>query len=154
MHPLTWWILFILAGIWAQRFVAGVDFLAPGLIICLQEGKIKHALWLALVLILLQEGMGGLAFGAGILWYGALTVFFFIGRWLFESKNLLFILIIGAGMGVWHFFLVQMMASLQDMVASPGPLFMESVLQAVVFSVQWVFVHSLYKRWVRHEHAL
>ncbi|MEW5774053.1 MAG: hypothetical protein AB1916_11085 [Thermodesulfobacteriota bacterium] len=151
VHPLLFWLVFILAGIWAQRFAPGVDCLAPALIVCLQQRRASATFWLAAAFIVLQEGMGSLAFGFLILWYAGLLLLYLVGRWLFESRNLLFIFIIGAFLGVWRFFLVRMMASLQDMVADQDRLALECALQAVLFTLEWGLLFFIYKRCVRHD---
>lgn len=154
MHPFLWWFLFTVAAIWAQRFVPGIDFLAPGIIICLQLDRPRQAFWLALIWILLQEGMGSMSFGAGLLWYGAMVLLYFLGRWLFESRNLLFIFFIGLCIGAWHFILIQLMAKLEGMVVAAEPLAWESLLQAAVFTLEWGIVYSAYKRILPDERAL
>jgi hypothetical protein len=151
VHPFLFWIGFILVGIWAQRFVPGADFFAPALIVCLQQRRVSTAIWLAGLFIVLQEGMGSLAFGSLILWYAGLMVVYLVGRWLFESRNLLFIFIIGVFLGVWRFILVRMMASLQDMVPDQDQLYLECAIQAVLFTLEWGVLFLLYKRNVRHD---
>jgi hypothetical protein len=151
VHPFLFWLAFILAGIWAQRFAPGVDFLAPALIVCLQQRRVSTTAWLAAAFIVLQEGMGSLAFGALILWYSGLLLVYLVGRWLFESRNLLFIFIIGLFLGVWRYILVQMMSSLQDLVPDQGRLALECAFQAVLFTLEWGLLFLLYKRHIRHD---
>jgi hypothetical protein len=67
-----WWAGFAAVGIWAEAFVPGVDFLAPGLVFSLQTEGRARALTLALAWVLLQEGMGSQHFGASVIWYWAL----------------------------------------------------------------------------------
>lgn len=151
LHPLAFWTAFILAGIWMQHFAPGVDFLAPALIVCLQQRRTTAAAWLGLLFIVLQEGMGSLAFGTLILWYAGLLVFYLVGRWLFESRNLLFIFVIGVGLSLWRFVLVRMMADLQGLTPARTQLIMECMAQAVVFALEWGLLYTLYKRLVRHD---
>ena len=151
VHPFPFWIAFIVLGVWAQQFLPGVDFFAPGLIVCLQQRRVSATAWLAAAFIVLQEGMGSLAFGTLILWYAGLLAVYLVGRWLFESRNLLFIFIIGVFLGVWRFILVRMMASLQDMVPDQGRLATECAIQAVLFTLEWGVLFLLYKRNVRHD---
>jgi hypothetical protein len=68
MRRIVWWMGFTACGIWAQSHVPGVDFLVPGLILSLQVEKASQTVWLGLVWLLLQEGMGSLPFGFGLLW--------------------------------------------------------------------------------------
>jgi len=141
---LTFWSLFTLAGLWMQSFMPGVDFLAPGLILSLQEEKPRATVVLGLIWLLLQEGSGSLAFGTVVLWYGVLTALFFFGHWLFEAKNFLFMIILGACLGVLHFGLMNVMTQLQDWRVQPGRVLLESVVQAVVFPVQWGLAYIIY----------
>jgi hypothetical protein len=154
MHPFIWWFLFTIAAIWAQSFLPGVDFLAPAIIVCLQLERPKQALWLTAAFIVLQEGMGTLAFGAGILWYGVLIILYFIGRWLFESKNLLFVFFIGVSLGAWHFALVRLMGKLESRPLDMTPLAWESMMQAAIFTLEWGLIYSAYKKVLPDERTL
>lgn len=151
VHPFLFWSAFTLAGVWLQRFAPGADLLAPALIVCLQQRRVTATAWLAAAFIVLQEGAGSLAFGSLILWYGGLLAVYLVGRWLFESRNLLFIFIIGLFLGVWRLVLVRMMASLQNLTPDLGRLAMEGALQAGFFTLEWGLLFLLYKRCVRHD---
>ena len=133
----SFWGLFTLSGIWLQSFLPGVDFLAPGLILCLQEERLRNTAILGVLWLLIQEGTGSLAFGTGILWYGALVGLFFLGHWFFEGRNFFFMMLLGACLGVLHFGLTHVMAYLQDWLVAPGRVLMEGVLQAVIFPLEW-----------------
>jgi hypothetical protein len=154
MRIFIWWLLFTIAAIWAQSFMPGIDFLAPAIIVCLQMERLKQAIWLTVAFILLQEGMGTLAFGAGLLWYGALIILYFIGRWLFESKNILFVFFIGISLGVWHFILLKIMGQLENLPIATDPLLRESALQVAVFTIEWGIIYSIYKRLQPDERTL
>jgi hypothetical protein len=143
---ITFWTLFTLSGLWLQNFMPGVDFLAPGLILCLQEEKPRITVMLAAVWLLLQEGMGSLAFGSMVLWYGVLAALFFFGHWLFEAKNFVFMMILGASLGALHFGIMHVMPYLQEWRVLPGRVFMESVSQAVIFPVQWGLLYVIYNQ--------
>ena len=140
----VFWMMFTLFGLWLQSFLPGVDFLAPGLILSLQEERPRTTVLLGVTWLLLQEGTGSLAFGTVVLWYGVLTGLFFFGHWLFEAKNFVFMVILGLCLGVLHFGLMQVMAQLQDWRVAPGRALMEGVLQAVVFPVQWGLVYIIH----------
>lgn len=146
MRPYIHWLIFVIAAIWAQRFLPGIDFMISAVIVCLQLERLKQALWLTAVFIILQEGMGSLSFGAGVLWYGMLYLLYFIGRWLFESKNMLFVFFIGISLGAWHFMLVQIMGELENVPVLVMPLIRESALQAAIFTLEWGVIYSLFKR--------
>jgi len=138
-----WWSYFTVAAIWIQVWIPGVDILIIGLFVSLYEERPTQTLWLALIWLLVQEGTSGLAFGSGILWYAALFAMYAVGRWLFQVKNVFFIGLCGALMGIWHYILVVMMASLQDYATARDSLFVESALQALMFPVVWYIVYKL-----------
>lgn len=141
---IAFWSLFTLGGVWLQSFMPGVDFLAPGLILSLQEEKVRATLGMAVLWMLVQEGTGSLAFGTVILWYGVLAALFFFGHWLFEAKNFVFMVILGACLGVLHFGLMHVMTYLQEWRMQPGRVLLESVIQAVVFPVEWGLIFITY----------
>ena len=140
---MLFWLGFTVACIWLQHFIQGVDFLVVGLILLLQEGRWPKTLWLALLWILIQDGGGNLAFGPALLWYAGVAALFHAGRWLFEAENVLFILLLGLSLGVWHLGLVWLMASLQDVVVSGPALLRESLVQALVVLPVWLAAHKL-----------
>jgi len=141
---LLWWVCVVIAGIMAQRQVPGVDFLAAGFVLALQEERWTKSLWFALAAILIQEGDGSLAFGSGLIWYGALAAMYFFGHYLFEAKNFLFMIILGACQGAMHILLSLMMASLQDWSVAPERLWLEAIVQAVVFPMEWGLLYIIY----------
>ncbi len=138
-----YWLGFTVACIWLQHFIQGVDFLVVGLILLLQEGRWPKTLWLALLWILIQDGSGNLAFGPALLWYAGAVALFHAGRWLFEAENILFILLLGLSLGVWHLGLVWLMASLQDVIVSGSTLLRESFVQALIILPGWLAAHKL-----------
>lgn len=140
---ILWWTIFTLLGIWLQSLLPGVDILIVGLLVSLQEERFTQTLWLLLVWMLIQEGASGLAFGSGILWYALLFVFYGIGRWLFQVRNIFFIGLLGALLGIWHYCLVSMMAALQDYRVASDRLFVESALQAALFPLLWFVVYTI-----------
>lgn len=141
---ITFWAGFTVFGLWMQSFLPGVDFLAPGLILCLQEEKVRDTAILGVAWLLLQEGTGSLAFGTAILWYGALVSLFLFGHWFFEGRNFFFMTILGCCLGVLHFGLTHVMASLQDWLVAPGRVLLESMLQALVFPLEWGLVYIIH----------
>ncbi|WP_461209660.1 hypothetical protein [Desulfocurvus sp. DL9XJH121] len=145
MHPVTFWLIYTIAGVWAQMVLPGVDFFAPAVVVCLQERRLRQLCWLLPLWIMIQEGAGNIPFGSMILWYAGLSAVFVIGRWLFESRNVVFVLIIGMVMGGWRFVLVQLMAGLQGLEVGEHALFVESVQQAVLFPLIWALAFNLYR---------
>jgi hypothetical protein len=148
MRLLLWWVLFTMAGVWLQSFVPGVDFLIPGIVICLQERLLVWGGWLALLWILLQEGTGSLAFGASLLWYGGLFGFYIGLRCYFESGNIVFIILLSALLSVWHFIVGVGLTSLQDIEISRTVLFNESLFQFIAFPAVWLAGSMLYRKYV------
>jgi hypothetical protein len=136
--------VFTLGGLWLQSFMPGVDFLAPGLILSLQEEKPRTSLIMGVIWLMLQEGTGSLAFGTVVLWYGVLAAIFFLGHWLFEAKNFLFVVILGVCLGVLHFGLMNVMTQLQDWRVPAGRVFLESIVQTAVFPVEWGLLYIIY----------
>ena len=146
MNParILFWIFFTLGGVWLESVIPGVDFLAPGLILAMQEETWSVPIWLGLAWLFVQEGTGSLAFGAGLLWYGGLAGLYFFGHWLFEARNFLFKFIVGLCLGVMHFVLVNLMALLLDWTVPMERLLMESVLQALIFPVEWGLIYLIH----------
>lgn len=138
-----WWLGFTVAALFAQSLFTGVDFLVVGLVISLQEKRWAQTIWLVLVFTMIQEGAGSLAFGASILWYGAVLGLFLVGRWLLEPRSLTFIMILGAGLGAWHYGLIKWMVFLQDFEVSSRVLFWEGLVQAMVFPPAWGLAYRL-----------
>lgn len=134
---ILWWMTFIIAGIWGQMVFPGVDILAAGLVLSLQEKRIQQTIWLFLACIIIQEGSGSLAFGYSLLWYAGVFFLFFVGRWLFEAKNLLFILLLGLCLGLLHGGLALTLAALQNYKLQPEVLLREGSLQALIFPIAW-----------------
>lgn len=144
MLAALWWSGFTVAGIWGQSFIPGVDLLAAGLVVSLQEQTRTRTFWLAVAWIVLQEGVGSLAFGYGILWYSALALIFFVGRWLFEARSILFIALIGISLGVLHFAFTLVLTSLEDLTLPLDRLLWESLAQVLVFPAGWWAADRLY----------
>lgn len=145
MNPsnILWWTAFIVCGIWAQYFVRGVDVLMVGLVISLQEDRLQQTFWLLGCLVLIQEGTGSLSFGSSLLWYAMLIALYAVGRWLFQARNLFFMALLGASMGLWHYLLVNIMAPLQEYQVAHDRLFFESMIQALIFPVAWALASEL-----------
>jgi hypothetical protein len=150
VHAFLWWLAYTVAAVWIQRALPGLDAFGPAVVILLQERRLRQLLWLLPCWILLQEGMGSAPFGTMILWYAGLVVFFVLGRWLFESRNVLFVFFIGVFMGGWHFLLLSGMAVLQGLALDPQRLAWDSVQQAVAFPLGWAALYTLYVRQVRN----
>ncbi len=138
LSNLSWWILFFIFGIWAQFFVPGVDFLVVGVMLALQEGRWPQTLWVLLFAVLIQEGQGSLAFGSSLLWYAAAIVLFRGGRWLFQARNVFFMMLLGACLGVIHLAIMRVMTYLQNYDVQAGHFLVESVIQALIIPMIWL----------------
>lgn len=134
---ILWWVSYVILAIILQAFIPGVDFLLPGLIVALQEHKIKQFIWVALSFLILQEGMGTMAFGAVFLWYIIIIMLYIAGQWLFEVENILFILLISVALSVSHYLVIVALAGLQNMHINIQSLIDESVYQAFVTPFLW-----------------
>lgn len=148
---ILWWASFTILGIWAHKVVPGVDFLAPGLILSLQEEGRRRSALLALIWILLIEGSGNLPFGYGLAWYGLLSCMYFGGRWLFEARSFLFIALIGAGAGLLHPVLVMALTSLAGMHVPLERVATEGAIQAASFPIIWLLADTFFPKKLRQD---
>ncbi len=139
----VWWGIFFIVGIWLQLAIPGIDVLAAGLLLTLQERKFSQTIVILILLILIQEGTGTLHFGAGILWYFFLVVFFFLGRWIFATENMLFMVLFGMGSGVTHYVIIHIMLVLQKHSMDTRLLQDESILQALLLPIAWKLAQLL-----------
>ena len=146
-----WWTTYTVVGVWAHRTVPGIDFFAPGLILSLQEQSGQRTALLALAWILLIEGMGSLPFGYGLRWYGLLTAMFYSGRWLFESRSILFMGLIGLGLGVLHPTLIWGLASLTNLHANMHQAIIEGGMQVAAFPLIWLVADNLFPKRLRQD---
>ncbi len=155
MRSPLFWFLFTVAAVWGQFLVPGTDFLAAGLVVSMQEQGRTRTLWLALFWILLQEGMGSLAFGTVPLLYGVLFLGFHFGRWLFEPRNFLFICLIGVFSGISQAWLGLTMATLQGVVADRNEVITAAAVQVTLLPMEWALLSKLYEKYVNgHAHRV
>lgn len=122
-----------------------MDFLAAGILLCLQKERAAKVAVLTLISILIQEGSGSLAFGASILRYGSLIGLFLIGRKLLEAESTPFILLMGLAFSAIHFFSLKTMAGLQAWVILDHRLVMESLVLFFVFLTEWLLLAKIYR---------
>lgn len=147
----SWWLLYTFVGVWAQHFFPGMDFLAPGLLVSLQEERRGTIIWLTVCWILLQEGMGSLFFGSTLLWYGCLILAFHLGRGLFSSTSVTLMCLLGAFLGALHFLFTLMIMRLEVMAFPFERVLFEAVLQAALTPILWWVAHQLYPRRLRSD---
>ena len=137
LRDILWWLCFLAVAVGIQAAVPGLDVMAVGLIILLQERDYKNMLWLLPAFILLQEGMGTRVFGGVIVWYAAVIMLFRMGRWLFEAENFLFIFLLSACMGGAYYAVAWLMAPLQDLPFNTQDILDKSLIQAIFIPFAW-----------------
>lgn len=133
----SWWVGYVILAVILQAFIPGVDFLLPGFIVAMQEHKTKQFAWVAISFLILQEGMGTMAFGAVFLWYIIIMMLYIAGQWLFEVENIFFILFLSVVLSFTHYLVIVTLAGLQNMHINVQSLIDESVYQAFVTPFLW-----------------
>ena len=144
-RQIGWWICFIILGVWVQSLAPGLDALVVGVLVLLQEDDYRDMLWLLPLFILLQEGMGSRPFGSVIVWYAATVVMFKIGRWLFDTRNFLFMFLLSASLGSVYFFVDWLMAPLQNLNFNVEDALDKSLVQALFIPFAWRGIQALRK---------
>ena len=110
----AWWLGYIFVAIALQSLFPGTDFFLPGLILALQERNLSQIILLGAVGILLQEGMGSMAFGGSLLWYAAAAILFFAGSGVLQGTGFIFVMLFGVVLSFAHYLIFSTLASLQD----------------------------------------
>lgn len=132
-----WWLCFIVMAIGVQASAPGLDVLVVGLIILLQERDWRGIALLLPLFVLLQEGMGTRPFGAAIIWYASTMVIFYLGRWLFETGNFIFIFLLSACLAGAYYGVAFLMAPLQNIVFNVQDTLDKCLIQAVFLPFAW-----------------
>ncbi len=153
LFTFLWLFCFIPLAIVVQGFVPGVDVLVVALIILLQEKEYVFSAWVMLLFVLLQEGMGTLAFGGAVLWYGGLFLLFFCGKIFFEARNVFFLLLFSIVLGIMHVLLLLMLAPLQNLTLNVPTLLHEAFMQALCILLLWFPMVWLRRRMLRYANA-
>ncbi|WP_285907421.1 hypothetical protein [Pseudodesulfovibrio pelocollis] len=148
---LLWWSAYTAAAIWLHRTVPGVDLLAPGIVLSLQEDGGRRTVWLGLAWMLIIEGTGNLPFGYGLAWYGVLVALFLLGRSVFEARSLVFMALLGLALGALHPVITHSLASLAELTVDGRRLLLEGALQAAFFPIVWVIADKCYPRMLRQD---
>ncbi len=146
----AWWLGYIFVAIAFQSMLPGTDFFLPGLILALQERHLSQVIFLGAVGILLQEGMGSMAFGGSLLWYAAAAILFFAGSGLLQGTGFMFVTLFGIVLSVVHYLIFSTLASLQDIPWNSSPLLHECIQQALCIPLMWLAASST-RRMVVHE---
>lgn len=143
MNVWTWWGGYTLLAIWAQEWFGGIDFFTPGLIVFLQTDRWKAGIWSAIVWGIMQEGTGSLSFGSILLFDAGLAAMFMAGKWLLETGNLIFVMVLSAVLVIWREMVVMWLASLQDLVVfwTTFPLM---ALQFFAYVLTWALIYPLF----------
>lgn len=132
-----WWLAFIILAIYLQALSPGLDVLAVGLIILLQEKNYRSMLWLLPLFCLIQEGTGTSPFGISIIWYGAIIFLFIAGQWLFEARNFIFVFLLSACLGVTYFVVAWLAAILLNTPFNMAATLDQSLIQALFMPLAW-----------------
>ena len=122
---ILWWLAFFVIGLALQQALPGTDVLVVGLFLALQERRPVQIAVVLVLLILRQEGVGTLDFGASVLWY-------------FLASGCL---------GAAHGAVIWLMTRLQYIPLETAGLVDESILQALLTPVLWQACR-LARRWV------
>jgi hypothetical protein len=143
LRPL-WWTSYIIAALILQQQIPGVDALAPGLIISLQEKKKWQSLWLFLIFVLIQEGTGSLGFGGALLWYAGQIALFSLTEKFFMANSLFFVVMLSAGLGVLRCLITWFMCLVQKLPMEYMFLIQESLIQAACIPLIWCIARLCY----------
>lgn len=142
---LLWWLVYTGVVLFLQIFTVGVDFFIPGIIVALQEKKMLQFVLVICSFIIIQEGMGTMPFGNVFLWYSLTVIFFYAWRWFFEVESLMFILLLSLALSVSHYFIVSVLASVQDIYIDYHALRDECVYQMFLTPIMWHGISYLRK---------
>ncbi|RQD55521.1 MAG: hypothetical protein D5R98_10590 [Desulfonatronovibrio sp. MSAO_Bac4] len=151
MKQVYFWLIFSVLAVWGQYFVPSMDFFTPGLVVLLQLGHVSMAMWLGFFWMMVQEGAGGLAFGAMILFYSGMIVFFYIGGVFFEVSNFLFTFLIFVFLVFFMRVVVSVLASLQGAVLPDNFLIHDILVQTGLYFLVWIVTFNLFKKHCIHE---
>ena len=141
---IIWWTDYLILALWGQELSGGLDFLSPGVLVCLQSGQWWTALWMAAAWVLVQEGGGNLVFGVSIVFYAGMLVFYLISRWLLEPENPLFIIFFSLLLACWSWGVVSGAINFQELPPrshSPLPWITKQWVAYVVFWGGALFVY-------------
>lgn len=126
-----WWLGFIACAVVIQANVPYLDALAAGIVLLLQEKDYKNIYWLLPLFILVQEGIGTRPFGAVLLWYMSILLFFRLCRWLFDVRSALFIVVLAIFLGIAYFAIGWLMTPLQNLAFDMKTTLNNSLLQTI-----------------------
>lgn len=136
-----WWMTYAFVAIILQSILPGVDFLLPGYIVAMQEKNLKQFCWVGIIFVILQEGMGTLAFGAVLLWYLSIILIYLAGHWLFEVESLPFIFLLSIASSLAHYMVVIFIGNLSEIQIPEKTLIDKCVYQAFLTPFMWNLAH-------------
>jgi hypothetical protein len=148
---IIWWTGYLIIALWAQELSGGLDFLSPGVIICLQSGQWWTSFWMAALWVLVQEGGGNLVFGVSILFYVGMLAFFLLLKWLLEPENPLFIVFFSLLLACWSWGVLSGAINFQELpplVYSPWSWIAR---QWAAYALLWGAALFIYRRRGRNE---
>jgi hypothetical protein len=150
MNSFCFWLGYFFISVWGQEFVPGTDFFSPGILVLLQFNRLKSALFLGLVVLFVQEGVGSLNFGLIILLELGMFFLFIAGTWLLTPANLLFVFVYFFALTIYRFALIWVLSSLQELVVEVFSI-RKLVVQLLVYLAMWLIVFPAYKKLYGHE---
>ncbi len=139
----AWWILYSFAAIVLEALLPGLDFFLPGLLIAVQERRPLQTLCVGAWFIVIQEGMGSLAFGGTAIMFALTVIFFYSGVQLFQGRNFLFVFLLGIALSAIRYILYPLLCRLQDFPVSMDVLLNECIFQIFVTPFIWWGASSL-----------
>lgn len=142
-RDIVWWLGYVIMAICLQALMPGLDVLAVGLIILLQEEDYRSMLWLLPLFCILQEGIGTRPFGAIIVWYAAIIMVYIGARWMFEARNFIFVFLLSTCLGAVYLGVAWLMAPLQNQVFNFAESLDKSLVQAIFMPFAWWVFTSL-----------
>lgn len=148
------WITLLCVGIYFQYIIQGVDALCIAFIWALHDGRWPRFLWLAPLLILLQEGGGSMDFGTSIIWYACMGAVFLLGRCIFAVESIVFMFLFSLAMGCVYYILLNIMTSLQNIDVANMTIFYTSIWQASCVLVAWILVIIFRQRFIKYAHSV
>lgn len=153
LRPAIWWTFFTAMCIWIQSFISGIDCFGPAVLVLMHLQRYREAVWLTPVWILINEGVGSLAFGCSLLWFGGLILTFLFLCQFLSSSNIIFLLSLSLLAGVGQSGIIVLMASLQEIIIPFERIVVQGILSAFLFPVLWFGMLTAFKRWGRSSHV-
>ena len=139
----AWWLFYSFAAVVLQAMLPGLDFFLPGFLLAVQEQRPIQTACVGVWFTVLQEGMGSMAFGGIALLFALAVIFFYSGCQLFQGRNFLFVILLGAVLASARYCLFPLLCSLQDFPFRSEVLIDECLFQFFVTPFVWWGASSL-----------